>query len=259
MRKTLDILPLFLSAAFLLFGCDQQAIFDKMVPQEEASTAKRLISKVAAREFTAVEDQLSPNLRSPENRAKLEEISRAVPAREPIAVKTVGAHTMHNASRTTYDLTFEYRYPDSWLLANVVLERADGKLTVQGLHLTPRTVSLEAENSFTFQGKGPLHYLVFALAVAIPIFIVYALTICIRTKIPKRKWLWLLFVAIGLVQFQFNWSNGAWDINPISFSLLGAGFVKAGPVAPYIFTVAFPLGAILFLARRHSSAQRNDA
>jgi len=259
MRKVFAFLPLVLSTAVLLFGCDQQGTFDKMVPQEEASAAKQLIAKVAAREFTAVEAQLAANLRTPEIRAKLEGLSRAVPAGEPSTIQAVGAYTMHSTSGTTYDLTFEYRYPDSWLLANVVLERTEGKLTVQGLHLTPRTVSLEAENGFTFQGKGALHYLVFALTVAIPVFIVYVLVVCAKTKIPKRKWLWLLFVAIGLVQFQFNWATGAWGLNPISFSLLGAGFVKAGPVAPCIFTVAFPLGAILFLARQRSMLQPDDA
>ncbi|MBQ0945532.1 hypothetical protein KAK07_19490 [Ideonella sp. 4Y16] len=127
------------------------------------------------------------------------------------------------------------------------------------MHVTPRSTSLEAENAFTFDGKSALHYAVLVLAVGIPLFVVYALIACVRTQIPKRKWLWLLFVAVGMVQFRFNWTTGAWGVHPFSVALLGAGFAKAGPVAPYIFTLAFPLGAFVFLMKRRSFAQPADA
>jgi hypothetical protein len=74
--------------------------------------------------------------------------------------------------------------------------------------------------------------------------------VCARTRLAKRKWLWLVFVALGVVQFQFNWTTGAWGIQPLAFLLLGAGYTQAGPVAPLVFTLAFPLGALVFLARR---------
>lgn len=234
-------------------------MFEKFVPKEEAALAKQLISQLAARDFAAVEVQLDQSLRSPDLRSKLEEMAKQVPSGEPKSIRSVGAYTNSTNSITRFDLTFEYQYNDAWLLANTVLERRDGKVVVQGIHFTPRTSSLETENAFTLTGKGALHYAVLALAVAIPLLVVYALVACARTKVPKRKWLWLLFVAVGLVQFQFNWTTAAWGIQPISFALLGAGFSKAGPVAPYIFTLAFPLGALVFLWKRRSFVQPVDA
>jgi hypothetical protein len=74
----------------------------------------------------------------------------------------------------------------------------------------------------------------------------------------KRKWLWLIFIALGLFQFHLNWTTGAWNLQPLSFLLLGAGFTKAAPAAPLILSVAFPLGAILFLARRKSIGRVDD-
>lgn len=250
------LIPLF---ALVLAACDQEAMFDKFVPKEEAALAKQVISQLAARDYESVEAQLDPSLRAPDLRSKLEEMARQVPSGEPTNIRTVGAHTNSMNSVTSFNLTFEYQYKDSWLLANAVLERRNGKIVVQGIHFTPRTRSLESENAFTLTGKSALHYAVLALAVAIPLLVAYALVACVRTKIPKRKWLWLLFVAVGLVQFQFNWTTGAWGIQPISFALLGAGFSKAGPVAPYIFTLAFPLGALVFLWKRRSFAQPVDA
>lgn len=244
--------------AFLLAGCDQEAMFEKFIPKEESAIAKELIAKLAARDFAAVESRLDARLRNPDVRARLEQLASALPPGEPKSVRTVGANTMASGAITTYQLAYEYEYPDGWVLANATLERRDGQLTLQGIHFLPGKQSLAAMNRFTFDGKGPAHYLVFALAIAIPLFVIYVLVTCARTKVAKRKWLWLLFVAVGVVQFQFNWTNGAWVVQPLSFALLGAGFGKAGPVAPYIFTLAFPLGAVIFLARRRSLQKPNN-
>ncbi|WP_140636123.1 hypothetical protein [Methylibium rhizosphaerae] len=184
-------------------------------------------------------------------------ISSAItlPFEAPFPDVQVGAHTNTMNSVTRYDLTFEYQYKEGWLLATTVLERRDGKVTVQGIHFSPRTQSLESENAFAPAEKGALHYVVLAFAVTIPAFIIYAFVACMRTRMPRRKWLWLVFIAVGLVQFRFNWTTGAWGVQPLAFSLLGAGFSKAGPVGPYLFTLAFPLGALLFLKKRDSFAR----
>lgn len=249
----------FVLLALLLAGCDQGAMFEKFVPKEESALARDLIAKLAAKDFAAVESRLDSKLRTSDVREKLEQMARALPAGEPKSVRTVGTNTSASGAATTYNLTYEYEYPEGWVVANAVLERRDGQVTLQGIHFLPAKQSLATTNRFTFEGKGIAHYVVFALAVAIPLFIVYALVVCARTKFPKRKWLWLLFIAVGVVQFQFNWTNGAWGIQPISFALLGAGFTQTGPVAPYIFTLAFPLGAILFLVKRRSLLKSNDA
>lgn len=250
-RLLLPILVILLA----LTGCDQAAMFEKFVPKEEEALAKQVIGQLAVRDYAAVEAQLDRGLQTPDLRGKLEEMARRLPSAEPKSVRTVGAHTNSTKSITRYDLAFEYEYADSWLVADVVLQRRDGAVAVHGIHFTSRKQSMEAENAFSFDGKGALHYAVIFLAVAIPLFVIYALAVCVRTNIPKRKWLWLLFVAVGVVQFHFNWSTGAWSIQPISFAVLGAGFSKTGPVGPYIFTLAFPLGALLFLATRKSFAR----
>jgi hypothetical protein len=210
------------------------------------------VAKLAERNFAAVEARVGDSLRTPDLRRKLEQVASLIPAETPKSIRTIGANTMSMNSVVTYTLVFEYEYPAGWLVVNTVFEERGGKTTLEGIHLTPLTQSLETQNAFTLEGKTPLHYAVFALAIAIPLFIVYALVVCARTKIPRRKWLWLLFVAVGMVQFHFNWTTGAWDVQPVAVSLLGAGFVKMGPVAPWVFTLTFPVGAFVFLARRRA-------
>jgi hypothetical protein len=162
-------------------------------------------------------------------------------------------------SATVYNLTFEYQYESSWLIVNTLLTRQDGKVKLFGIHFTSSTQSLEEANALTLAGKSIWHYVIFALTIAIPLFVIYALVVCIRTRMLKRKWLWLLFVAIGLMQFQFNWTTGAWGIQPIAFTLLGSGFYKTGPAAPWIFILSFPLGAVVFLLKRRSFKPQDNA
>ncbi len=242
----------------LLAGCDQEAMLEKFVPKEEAALARELVAKIAARDFAAVEARLDSKLKLTDLHANLEAMSDLLPDTEPKAVRTIGAHTVASSSATTYNLTFEYEYPETWIVANVMLERRNEQLTLQSIYFTPYEQSLTTLNRFTFSGKGIAHYVVLVLVVAVPLFVIYALVACARTRIPKRKWLWLLFIAVGFVQLEFNWTTGAWDLAPLSFLLLGAGFFKAGPAAPYIFSLAVPVGAGVFLARRRSLRQASE-
>ena len=239
-------------AAVCLSGCDQSAVFDSLVPKEESKFAQDLVTKVVARDFAAVDAVMDAEHRPADLQAALENLLRFVPAGTPKSVKVVGINVMRGPSSTTYHLTYEYEYPSGWLMAAVLLARRDDKLLLQGIQFVPRTQSLEAENSFHLAGKGPLHYVVLVLAIAIPLFIIYALVLCFRTRFERRKWLWMLFVALGLVTFNFDWASGAWNLQPISFLFLGAGAAKSGPVAPWVMSLAVPVGAIVFLLRRRS-------
>jgi hypothetical protein len=244
-----------LAALAFLWGCDPQALFEKFVPQAEAEAARLLFAQLAAGDFETVERQLDPQIRTPELRGTLEQMAAMFPPGDPKGINTVGSHTSRSDGVTTYNLTFEYEYPKVWLLNNAVLRKVGDELIVLGLHVRPMQRSLAEINRFTFEGKGVLHYVVFVLAIAIPLFIVFALVVCFRTPIAKRKWLWVLFVALGFVQFSLNWADGSSGVRPLSFLLLGAGFFRSGLHGPLILTVAFPLGAIVFLARRKRLAR----
>lgn len=243
---------IFFCLVFLFGGCVQQATIEQLAPKEEAAIAKSLLSQLASKDYAAIERQLDPSLKGASVRGALEQAAGFFPKERQESVTTVGSNTVSVNGKTTYSLTFEHQYQNSWLLSNVVLQRREGQIWILGLHVKPMKQSLLEANRFTFQGKGLLHYIVFALVVAVPVFIIYALVLCIRTPIAKRKWLWLLFVALGIVQLSLNWTDGSYSIQPISFAFLGAGFFRASPYAPCIFNVALPLGAIVFLLRRRA-------
>ena len=240
-----------LASLGVLMGCDQQAALDRLAPEAEVKFARRVVDLFAARNFSAIEAETVPELRQPDPRPKFEEMARMLPSALPTSVKTLGAHTVTSASGETCRLTFEYAYPqDKWILVSTVLDRRDGKLLIAGIHFQPLAQSLETLNRFAFQSKATLHYVVLALAVLVPLLVVYALIACARSKRLNRKWLWLIFIAVGVMQFSLNWTTGTWELKPLSVLLLGAGFWQAGPSAPVMLTVALPLGAIVFLVKQ---------
>ncbi|CAN5143059.1 hypothetical protein BH09PSE6_BH09PSE6_11360 [soil metagenome] len=129
-------------------------------------------------------------------------------------------------------------------------------LLIAGFDQPAVAQSAEALNRFTLDGKTPLHGTVLAMCIIVPVFILYALIQCMRTPLARRKWWWCLFILVGFVQLSFNWTDGAWSIEPGRFLLLGAGFMKASPTSPLILAVTVPVGALLFVFRRDALARR---
>ena len=233
-------------------------MFEKFVPKEEAAIAKQLLSRLAAKDYATIEKQLDPKVQESSTRSTLEKMAAMFPAEQPKGIITVGSNTSTVNGVTTYSLTFEHEYTGAWLLSNVVFQRRGDQIAILGMQVNPMKQSLKELNRFTFEGKSVSHYIVFALVIVVPVFIVYALALCFKTPIAKRKWLWLLFVSLGFVRLSFNWTDGSYGIQPIAFSLLGAGFFTSGVFAPYIFNVSFPIGAIVFFFKRRSLAAKND-
>ncbi|WP_157725127.1 hypothetical protein [Vogesella sp. LIG4] len=239
-----------LLATLALVGCDQQAIFDKFIPQGEAEFSKNYLALFPAQDFNAIEAKIDPALKDVSLREKLKAIADSFPAGKPKDIKVVGVHTFTHNNSSQLNLSFQYEYPTKWLLANVTLEKTGDVIVVKGVNVEPLVDSLENINRFSFDGKGIAHYIILISAMAIPIFILISLVLCIRTPIPKRKWLWVIFVLCGFFQFSLNWTTGVLNINPLFFQLLGAGFFKPYPFGAVVISVSLPIGALIFLWRR---------
>jgi hypothetical protein len=231
-------------------GCDQQAWFERFAPKEEVEAAKAYLALFPRRDFDAIEKAIDPSLKGPALRPKLERVAAVFPGEAPRAVRLMGYRSNTTGNTTVQNISLEYEYPATWLVASVVLEKTPGGTILKGVQVEPVKESLAAVNRFTFEGKGGAHYGMLAAAILIPLFIIFTVVVAARTPIPKRKWLWIVFVLLGLVQLSFNWTTGDVGVSALSVELLGAGFVKASPFAPLVLTISFPLGAIVFLIRR---------
>jgi hypothetical protein len=233
-----------------LFACDQKAWFDKFVPKEDAEFAKSYLSLFQTHDFSAIEAKIDPTLKNAQLRENLEKIAALFPMEKPSKVEVIGSHTFTSPNETRVNLSFQYSFPGKWLLADIGLLKRGGNTLVMAVNVHPLKDSLENINRFTFEGKGLGNYIFLVFTVIVPLFIIFTLYLCIRTPIPKRKWLWILFVLVGFVQLTLNWTDGSINVKPIYFQFLGAGFWQASPYAPVSLSISFPIGAIIFLFNR---------
>ena len=234
--------------AFLV-GCDQATLMKKFTPQEDESVARKYVDLLRQGKFDQIEHDLDPSLVDSKVRDTFSKMAAFFPADTPESVKVVGAHISHAQESSGANITFEYQFPNKWLLVNVATQRKGGISTVVGFNVTPIPDSLENLNKFTLAGKSALQYLTLICAVGSLLFTFYVFVLCIRSKDMKPKWLWLIIVLVGVGKFAVNWGTGQWTYQLIAIQIPCFSMVRPfyGPwtVAAYV-----PLGAIAFLHRR---------
>lgn len=248
------LLTLALACLFLTSCLNEKAVFQKLIPKDDDALARHFIELIRTGEYVVAQQMLAPSLRDDQAIRTLSLIHDKFLHGEPLEIETINYNistniTASGETRRTI-LFYQLHFRGAWVVGNIVLDRVSEGSAIVGFHFYPTKDSLEVINRFTLSGKSPAHYAVLFLCVLIPIFILYSLTVCVLTRV-RRKWLWIIFILFGLVQFRFNWTTGASDIQPISIVLLGSGYHAASFCAPWILNWALPVGAFVFLLRRH--------
>lgn len=232
-----------------IVGCSRQDLLQKFTTPEEQAAAEGYIDLLRQQQYEAIEKAMDPSIAGPSIRQTLVAMAAIIPASKPMSVTLVGAQRFKSASYSTINLSFEYHYPTKWLVTNVALKQQGDSRTIVGFHVYPQSTSLEERNRFRLAGKTPLEYLVLVLAVVVPLFIIFTLIVCIRTKLRGRKWPWVLFILFGVGRLAVNWTTGEWSTGLLSFQLFGASGA-AQLYGPWILAVSVPIGAMIFLLNR---------
>ncbi|HWO32969.1 MAG TPA: hypothetical protein VNO32_29585, partial [Candidatus Acidoferrum sp.] len=146
------------------------------------------------------------------------------------------------------NIMLEYQFPSKWLLVNITTQRTGNVSTIAGFHVEPLRDSLENLNRFTLVGKSTDQYLLLIVAVGSLLLSLYSFVLCIRTKNEKRKWLWMLFILIGVGKLAVNWTTGQWNLTLWSFQI-PCGMATAPLYGPWTIAASAPLGAILYFIR----------
>jgi hypothetical protein len=253
LTRLLPKLHLLVALGVLLAGCDQKALLGKFVPKDDDAFARRFLDTVRAGDYAAADQMLDASLRGEKSASGLLDLNRVFAHGEPISIEVIGCNLFTNAStqgttRTT-NLSYQIHFPEEWAAGTVVVGHPGSAMSVLGSQFQAIPDSLQALNRFTFAGKSFFHYLVFAVCIAVPTLILITLIVCIRSRI-RRKWLWIIFILLGFVQFQFDWASGHFGVQPLSFALFGASAFRSGPYAPWMLSFTIPIGAIIFVVVR---------
>ena len=238
-----------LLAALLLFGCNQQQMLEKFSTPADQALAKTYIADLQTRNFDAIVNNLDTSIKTPGVRETLVRMADLMPAEPPTSVKLVGAQKFFSPAGERTNTTFEYQWGGRWVLCNVAIRKSATAQTIVGINVDPQKTSLEDQVRFTFTGRSPAQYVIFAAAVLAVSLTLFALVACIREKGVRRKWLWILFIIVGFGQLSTNWATGAVNYQLIYFSLFSAG-AFAPLYGPWTISTSVPVGAIVFLLRR---------
>ncbi|MEZ0226835.1 MAG: hypothetical protein ACAH83_19925 [Alphaproteobacteria bacterium] len=238
----------------LMAGKAGPAVLDKIANPGEVAVAKQLFAQLAAHDIDAIASKADPEIASPELRTTLRQMADIFPNEQPRDIKLLGYHFFKtvgaDSGAETVTTTLEYQFSKTWLMADITLRKKDGgEARITGLHVKPQADSIENMTRFRLSGQSGLHYAVMTLAVVELLFCAYVLMLCIKTPIPKRKWLWVLFVMAGFPEFRFNWMTGVIFFNPLVIRIPTVQFSQ-GLYEPYFVVLMLPIGALVFLARR---------
>lgn len=228
-----------------------------LVPQAEMNFAKNYLNDLREKNFEAVLNHIDPELFGQVSTEKLEEIAAYFPAGKLLSTELIGSQVNTFDDTWQGNFSFEYEFESGWAVANVVMKRIADKTTVIGFNVYKTDASQKALNKFELTGKSALHYIILALACIVPLFIIISLVYCIKTPIPKRKWLWVLFILGGIGTVSINWSTGAFWFNILQYQILGAAALASSEYSPWIITAGFPLGAIIFWLKRKTFIERS--
>ncbi len=240
--KTILLVALFSISALASAGF----LDDKLIPKEESAFARDYLQHVHDNDFSYVKSKIDPALLPEVTDDNLLRISAYFPGGEILSTELIGSHVNIINGVWTGNFTFEYHTNYGWAIGFVALKRIDAQLIVTAFSVHQASGSQEELNRFTLTGKSVLHYLVLIATVCIPLFILVTLIACIRTSIPKRKWLWIVFIILSIGAIQMNWTSGEYLLQLLRFQLFGAALVTVSKYSPCVLTAGFPLGAILF-------------
>ena len=222
---------------------------DRFIPQEEAQLGRRYVELVRARDFAPIEAALDPQYRDESFSSVMESLSLIFPSGEPKSVKVVGSRVTLSSNFTTYNLSYEYEFPDRWIVANILLGRTADATLIQGIHMNVFSESLERTHALNLLEKSIPHYIVLTIAILVVSFVLTTFVACLRTPIGKGKWLWAVFVLVGIGQLTFNWTTRDLGLSLTAIEIPGVGFFKPF-YGPILLRIGFPLGAVLFWINR---------
>jgi hypothetical protein len=245
---------------FKLWGYTRDDLLYRTTPREDEAFALHTVDLLWKGQLDQVEDQFDPSIRNAQLREALTSMNDKFPSAQPVSIKTVDAGSVRGRNGPTTHITVEYEFapqitptngrteviPRKWLLAEVVIQRSHGAINIRSLTVIPTSKSYEEMNEFTFADKGISQYAGLSLALGVAGFTLYALVLCIRSKIGKIKWILLIPMLVGLLRVTVNWTTGQWTFTSLAIAIppVNMGVQAYGH---WQIVINAPVGAIIFL------------
>lgn len=241
-----------------LAGCDRDALVAKWVPSDDDRIARAFIEDLREGRAEDALGRMDVPQRADQGQAALQEAATAQKGGELRSIHVIEAMSEANlAGKKTVTLGYEVEVSTGWFLERFRFDTADGVTRLVGFRVVRLRSSMEQINDFSPWRRGAAGFLFAALCVAVPAFCLATAVACFRLR-PRRRWLWMLFVLVGVCPLSLNWTTAHLALHPFSVLLLGASAEREGLYGPWELACAVPLGAILFWVYRRRLAEARD-
>jgi hypothetical protein len=221
---------------------------DASVPVSELAFANKVINAVQHGDATAV---ISVSQQGNEPPAAM---IKQIATRFPKAPAVLSAVTSYSRKPlpggTTADrLTIRLGYTDkSAMHVELAILAAGSAYTLAGATFDYLPPAAANANEFTFPGLFEGRTLLFILAIALDFAVLATFGLCAAGLGPSWRWRWLLLIAIliGVMRMNIDWVTGAWSVVPLTALLPPAGFYRFSLEQPWVLSLSFPIGTVLF-------------
>lgn len=218
----------------------------KVAPQEEQTIATNFLTHLRSRDISQAIAMLDPTVTTPGINEELADLTaRLRPGTKP-TMKLVHYQTETGPERNQSELIYEIDFGDAVCLTTVTLNQSATTMTVLDLQVLQQGKEL---HTFTLNNLKPRQVIFLSAWILVLLTVLYALVRCLQTKM-KDKWLWFIFIFFGVCNIVINWTTLALAFEPFRMSPLGVGIGRVDITQPWLLSVAFPLGAVMFLAKR---------
>jgi len=233
-------------------GCGTKATrqwLNRIAPREDDALARGLIDALLREDFEFMARNMDESILGKAPETTLRRFYLYIDHDPLQSVELVGCRVLSIRARRQSSLMYQLEFPGSWYAADFVIAASAGTRKVIGLQLKKLPASLAQINRFTLKGRGLVHYALLLGAIGVPVLMLYALIQCLRTRV-KWKWLWIPFILVGIGSIHLNWTTAQLGFQPLSLLIPGTSLTRGGLYAPWVLSVSFPLGAVLFLKKR---------
>ena len=237
-------------ALIVITACSYDNMADLLIPKDESKFAQDYLTKLRAKDFQYIRSFLSPDTLAEVNDETLYEVAGYFRTGEPISEKIVGSDVYQSGDYWEGNFTFEYEFESGWNIASVAVVRVGDRHEVANFSVYQTDTSLAELNAFTLKGKSSFQYFFLITTIMVFLFILATVYACARTPISNRKWLWIIFILLGVGVARIDWTTGQYAVQLLGIQLFGASAIAAGPYAPWVISYSVPLGAILFWLKR---------
>ena len=260
-----DLRRIFFLLALILASCgeqgrawaDNRAQYESFVSKAEIALADQCFNWLHDGNLHALAAVLDPSLRTQDLQNTLKFMADIVPDETPLGSDIFNARytttTIGDATTRQVTLTVQYLFPSVWVVQEITLVDQGSGPVVSFFTVEANSQSLQERNALSFSAatRKPLgSVLAVAAVILVPTFMLVTAFFCFRTPVPRLKWLWIIFILLGFTTLTVDWIDGTANLQLLTVTLLAAGAAKAGTYGGWIFSVSFPLGAILFWLKR---------